>query len=281
MSANEAAVAANLFDTGVQTEADAAAAASKASGGDETAQAAAAQAVKDKTAWSMADGLPGSGQAPTWFDSKKYKTVSDQAAAVPELVTKLGSANTGAPEKYNLALAEGEFSEPDHPLLLKVQEIAKGAGISQGFFTELLEAYAANEAAETTAQDAATAAAYKDLGADAKERLDDIDAWLKATFPDANDEKLRDTVKAWCVSGDDVSVVERLMKTGAGGKVPRGPGNASGHTPESVKALKFAVLEEGPHKGELRTNHDPEYRKEVQQAYKDLYGDAPQHELVG
>lgn len=283
MSAN----AASLFDQGVETEATAAAEAAKVAGGDQAAQDAAAAAVRGKTAWNMAEGLPGSGPAPDWFDGKKYKTVADQAASVPELVTKLG-AITGAPDKYDLALS-AEFLEKHkdiegvdekHALLGPVLDRCKAAGLSQDFVKGLVEDFITFQASEVASIEAEAAENFKALGADGQERLNDIDSWLTATFPEGTDEGLRQVVKNWCVTDDDLKAVERLMKTGAGAKVPRGPGNTSGHTPESVKALKFAVHEDGPHKGKLKYDTDPEYRKEVKEAYKALYGDAPQSEVV-
>jgi len=286
--------AASLFDAGVATEADAAAAAAKESGGDQAAQDAAALAVRNKTAWNVSEGVPGSGEAPTWFDRKKYANVAAQAEALPDLVTKLG-ASTGAPDKYDLELPaefltkmnenakpgeELKGIEADHPLLGPVLDRCKEAGISQDFVTGLLQQFVTFEAAEIVAIEAETAANFKALGANGQERLDDIDAWLNATFTEEADESLRKVVKDWCVTDGDLKAVERLMKTGAGAQLPRGAANISGHTPESVKVMKFAVHEDGPHKGKLKYDTDPEYRKEVKAAYAALYGTAPQTEVV-
>ena len=279
--------AASLFDQGVETEASAAAEAAKTAGGDQAAQDAAAAAVRDKTAWNMAEGLPGSGAAPDWFDGKKYKTVADQAAALPELVTKLG-ATTGAPDKYDLTLP-AEFLEKikdfpgideNHPLIGPVMEHCKNAGISQAFFTGLITEFTKYQQAELVAIEAETAENFKALGANGQERLNDIDSWLTATFPEGSNESLRQVVKDWCVTDDDLRAVESLMKTGAGSKMPRGPANISGHTAESVKELKFATYDDGPHKGKRKYDVDPEYRKEVKVAYESLYGTEPQSEVV-
>ncbi len=283
MSAN----AASLFDQGVETDANAASEAAKAAGGDQAAQDAAAAGVRDKTAWNMAEGVPGSGARPEWFDGKKYKSVADQAAALPELVTKLGS-NTGAPDKYDLALSDDFLSkhegvegvDENHPLLALAITRCKAAGVNQETFSGLIQDFITYEGGQATEIAAEAAANFKALGANGQERLDDIDSWLNATFPEGADESLRGIVKNWCVTDDDLKAVERLMKTGAGAQVPRGAANTSGHTPESVRTMKFATVEDGPHKGKLRTEVDGEYRKEVAAAYKALYGDAPQSETV-
>ena len=43
-----------------------------------------------ESSWLWGENVPGTGDAPEWFNSAKYKSIADQAKAYPELEKKFG-----------------------------------------------------------------------------------------------------------------------------------------------------------------------------------------------
>jgi hypothetical protein len=173
-----------------------------------------AQADPAAADWFLADGIKGTDKAPEWFDSKKYKTLADQAKAYPEARKELDAMRekmkgfTGAPDKYELSVPEELKDElewlPDNPLLNQFQSIAKEEGMSQKAFDRLLHTFAQYEHSNSTVDFKSEMAT---LGERANERLQGFWQWAESTF----DEETAGTVK------------KALGVSGAGSRALRNP----------------------------------------------------------
>lgn len=209
--------------------------------------------------WYWADGVPGTGEKPEWM-LDKYKTVDQQAKGYSELAKKLG-AHTGAPEEYALNVPEslnGITLDAENERLKNFLSFAKDNGVSQEFIDKALEFHLSELAQDLPDPEAIKA----ELGADADSRLQRIGQWGAANLDEASFEALRGMVK----SAADVKAVEALIKLTRTPEIPTNITPNEGMTRDKVRKMMEEMDEQGRNKYET----DPEFRKKVQQAYKDL-----------
>jgi len=197
------------------------------------------------------------GEKPEWLKDK-YKSVEDQAKAYSELEKKFGGF-AGSPDKYELSLPEGiegQFDLED-PRMTWFQEAAKQSNMSQETFSELLHGWIKQEIGDTDG--------YRDneiqaLGTNAQARLRDLGDWGKANL---NKDQF-EGFKALATSASGVEVLETLVAKSGEGRMPKGNEvREPGITKESLNELL----------GDPKYQESPAYRKEVEQKFKDFYGD--------
>ena len=225
------------------------------------------QAVADMApaAWSLAENVNGEGEAPDWFKSDKYTTVSDQAKAYKDLEGKFGSF-TGAPESYEFALSEqltekGIELDSESPLIANFTELAKEAGMNQDMANKLVNMFVESQHADVIngkeADDAFTAAELVKLGDNSEQRINNINNWAKANLTPEQVEGLADATG----TAAGVQAVEALIA-----KSRNAPMQTGDITPTSavdlaeIEKLQFAVDDNG----NRRMAVDPDYRKMVQ-----------------
>tara|TARA_R100001480_G_scaffold902_2_gene2607 strand:+ start:580 stop:1272 length:693 start_codon:yes stop_codon:yes gene_type:complete len=197
------------------------------------------------------------GEKPEWLKDK-YKSVEDQAKAYSELEKKLGGY-TGSPDKYEVSLPEGiegEFDLED-PRMTWFQEAAKQSNMSQETFSELLHGWIKQEVGDT---DGYRKHEMQALGTNAQARLRDLGDWGKANL---NKDQF-EGFKALATSASGVEVLETLVAKSGEGRMPKGnevrdPGMTKGSLDELLRNPKYM--------------ESPVYRKEVEQKFKDFYGD--------
>jgi len=218
----------------------------------------------------------------SWFKKDKYKTVEDQAKAYVELEKKLGEKNElmGAPEDgaYNLTMPEGlaEAGEvaADDPMLKSFIATAKELNLSQKAFDTILHSYIKSEyeSIGTSREDE-----IKMLGDNADRRLDALAKWGEANLD-------TDTYQEFRMVASTAAGVRVLEATRAAGREhalnsvnesqqPSG----SGMTAEKLKEMQSKKDEHG----NRLMSVDPAYKKKVDQAYRDFYGDEPKTTVVG
>lgn len=226
------------------------------------------QAVADAVAstWSLAEGIGGEGDAPDWFKSDKYATVSDQAKGYKELEGKLGSF-TGAPEAYEFTLSEelttnGVELASDDPLIASFTEMAKESNMSQDMANKLVNMFVESEYAKGQeggeAEQSRQADEMKLLGDNAIQRVNNIDNWAKANLSPEQAEGLADAA----TTAAGVMALEALIaKSRNAPMVTDGTANVDSISQEEIHSLQFALDDNGNRK--MAT--DPEYRKMVRQ----------------
>ena len=211
----------------------------------------------------FADGVEGTGDAPEWFKSNKYKTVSDQAKAYTELEGKFG-AFKGAPKEGKYEIEGINFEE--NPLMATVAEWGLANQLSpEGL--ENLVVKVGELAAKQQEED--QAAAMTALGENAQKRLADIASWGRNNL--SPDEYMQ--FQGLAQTAGHVEVLEKLIGMTKNSKLVK-PDDVT--TNSSTKAdaeaeLKAAYLATNE-KGQRLMEVDPTYRKKVQAQMTEFYG---------
>lgn len=191
---------------------------------------AAAAPVTPTGDWYYDQNLKGDGARPDWFKGDKYKTVTDQAKAYSEVEKKLG-AFTGAPEKYDLAIADYpdlKFSDED-PLIKDFIESAKANGVSQEYVTELLGVYA--QALTQGLPD--TDAEMQKIGVNAAQDLQILGQWAGNILSPEEFGIFRNMV----TTADGFKVFDKLRNSGVAPEIAENKGGTPFETKEQVLAM--------------------------------------------
>jgi hypothetical protein len=170
--------------------------------------------VEPDADWFFAEGIPGKGEKPEYFNDKTFKTLADQAKAQTELRKKLASF-TGSPEEgYEISLKEElasvEMDEED-PLLNQFAELASEMNMSQDGFNQVLNFYVEENAKfaqeESTQQETYWKAEYEKLGPNGAEDLKLLKQWAQHNIPDEMQSAFDDMV----TTADSVKIFNLLM----------------------------------------------------------------------
>lgn len=211
----------------------------------------------------FADGVEGTGDAPEWFKSNKYKTVSDQAKAYTELESKFG-AFKGAPKEGKYEIEGINFEE--NPLMATVAEW----GLANQLSAEGLEnlVVKVGELAAKQQEEDQTAA-MKQLGENAQKRLADLASWGRNNL--STEEYVQ--FQGLAQTAGHVEVLEKLIGMTKNSKLVK-PDDVT--TNSSTKAdaeaeLKAAYLATND-KGQRLMEVDPAYRKKISAQMRDFYG---------
>ena len=218
--------------------------------------------------WHLAEDVTGTGDAPDWFKSEKYKTVADQAKAYAGLESKLGSF-TGAPEDgYQVELPEGfeGYTVPDDdPMMNAFNETAQELGISQEGYTKLFQLYVNGVMqADQSSRDQE----LQNIGPDATQRITDMVKWGKANL----DENEFNTLQGLATTADGFSLLEKMRSMSRETQVTA-PDQTS--TVSVMTEQKLQELMADP-----RYYESPTYRSEVEQKFREFYGNAPANRIM-
>ena len=224
------------------------------------------ETTENPAEWFASEGVAGVGDKPEYFNSDKYKSVADQAAAYPELASKFGGF-TGAPDDYELSMPdgiEGEWAEND-PMMGNFREWAKDNNLNQEGFTKLLHMYVQNDF-ENQSQDRGSELTV--LGDNAKARLQNIDDYARANL---SEDDYQGILQATTTAAG-VKAVEALIAKTRGFKIPNGNENLDTGLSHADLRQKMA---------DPRYQNDSEYRKEVDALYAKKFGNEPVRTTVG
>lgn len=157
--------------------------------------------TQSESNWFYADGVPGTGEKPEFFNDKTFKNLSEQAKSYGELRKKLGEA----PDQYNLNVPEKykdmEISEED-PLLSEFAGIAKEMNMSQDKFDKVVGLFLSNsaESSELMAKQAEEAAAeyrieqLKEIGTDAEHQINQMNNFIGANFSEETANAIKESI---------------------------------------------------------------------------------------
>lgn len=164
----------------------------------------AANAIAKISKYWLDDNTPIEGEIPEWFNSKKYKTVSAQAAAQRELEKKLGSF-IGAPEVY----LPPENFEPDE-LYSKVAIVAKQLNMSNEALNKLVGVYLEHNNTNLQINNAEIEAhkitEMNKLGVNGQDMIKGVKQWIANNF--SEDE--RSIFDEFAVSADAIKVLAKI-----------------------------------------------------------------------
>ncbi len=221
----------------------------------------------DVPAWSYAEDVPGTGDAPDWFKSGKYKTVQAQAEAYNALESKFGSF-TGAPDEYTLNTSEelteaGVTFADDDGMVGEFKTLATDMGINQEGFDKMLNLYGMVQVAEATADQEARKAEMDSLGTSAQTRIDNITNWGKANM---SAEQFGIFEGMFNTAGS-IAVMERMIaRTAAPSITPPNTNPASGASREEWHKSLIATDDYG-----RRLMSDPAYAADHRKKFEHLH----------
>jgi len=239
-----------------------------------------------ESSWLWGEDVPGTGDAPEWFNSAKYKSIADQAKAYPELEKKFGSF-TGAPDEYevpeadvfakDIDLPEGvDFNlDKDDPLLKNFSEKAKEMGINQEGFNALVGLYIQQQAADYAATMTNVADQKAQLGENADERLSNINRWARANMDDEMYGRLSESL----TTAAAVEAVEFLIGKARNSSLPN-PADVTPRPATTKADYDEAMAKKGPD-GQLLYMTDPNYRAKVRRMGEQVFGTEPYRQVLG
>lgn len=217
---------------------------------------------------------------PEWVPEKFVKDgeVNYEALAksYTHLESKLGQ-KTEAPEAYELNLPE-DYSVPEDDVLYSAfSETARSLGLTQEQHDAILNMFVEKspevEKANMEAWNNHLQEQFKMLGPDGNKRLKAIEGWVRNTMPQGIEQR----VQTWLTSAEDVKALEYIMAQTRDLRLPR-------QVDSLAKTVDAAQLREMRYakddQGRLKTQVDPEYRKMVDRAYQDFYGNDPVEQIV-
>lgn len=214
--------------------------------------------------------MKGTGPPPEFYNKDKYKNLAEQAKAQRELEKRFG-AFTGAPKdgKYAFKMPEGiegEFDQED-PKFQAFTKWAVDNQLSQDGYQAVLTMYAENIAALTPD----IGAIKESLGEKADERINNVNAWVKANIPEASQAAFK-AATSGANAAEVFTAIEAMIAKTAQPRMPApgdAPGGGSGSlTPEQT--INAMMAEKLPN-GKLRYFEDAAFRRDVEAKRLALY----------
>ena len=222
----------------------------------------------------LADGVPGTGEAPDYYKADKYKTVADQAKAYTNLEKMHGElANkfqsfTGAPEQYEVVAPEGIELSQDDPLVSAAFEWGKENNLNQDGFNSLVELYATIEASKEKANEEFFNEQIAQID-NFESRSQNINDFLKANEMEA----LADQI----TNKEALEQFEKLLDMAGKPSInPEGEGDSL-PSEEEIQGLMF----EEDQFGQRIYNKSPERRAQVKKMLERRVGKGQFQQVVG
>lgn len=225
---------------------------------------------------------------PEKYWNKETKTIN--ASAILErhnsLESKLGSF-AGAPESYEMPkelFPEGSGVTPDEELIGKFSEIAKKHNMSQELYNELMGLQVGSQLAALQNQpnpEQYRAAELAKLGDDGERQIGIMTTAFEnsiSELPSAEREALMKGYAEAVVSAPTAKFVRHLMNAAKTVQLPNFNTHTTGTTKADIEVMNAKIDEKT---GRRLVEVDPAYRKVVDQAFKDFYGEGPARQIVG
>ena len=227
----------------------------------------AAQPELSQGEYFLTDGIKGTGEAPEWYKSDRYKSVSDQAAAYTELEKKFG-AFKGAP-KDGYSMPEG--IEKEDELMQELMGFAAETNMSQDYFNKAWDLLAAQSGA---AEEVSAEVEIAKLGDNATDRIKTVEQYMKNNLDSEVYEEVRYAVN----SAATVRLVEELIKGTAPAKLPiDGHVVPGGVTWPDIEKEMFRKDDNGNLLRSIDSNHE----KKIQEMMFAFGGDKPNVQVFG
>jgi hypothetical protein len=248
---------------------------SSAGAGDQEGDKGAAGAGEDGK-WLWGEDVPGTGTVPPWLKTEKFKTVAEQAKALPALEEKIGPAAEliGAPEgDYEVPkLPEGTEGEwdLDDAMFKAFNSTAKEMGLSQVAYDKIVQSMGMLLATEQTEAEAKVSDALAALGTNSPERIAAVETYMQSIV-DTEHWKALDTAV-----GNNVQAYLALeavvAKASSDAQLSSLPGKRGlGFTREDLEKEQYKLYPEGHNlAGKSVYEHDKEHRAKVDGMWKEL-----------
>ena len=193
----------------------------------------------------------------TSFANGKYNTVSELEKGYENLHTKFGSFS-GSPDEYSLT--EGTEINSEHPILAEIQTFDKENNLSNAGYQNLVNVLLNNERANEADMQTQSDQVKKDLGANANERIQNIDDFVNANLE--VDDRTKGLIDLAKDQPGGVELIEAFIgmtkKTPIASEQVVAP--VKTYNKEELHKMQFAMDEYNN-----RKMNDPAYRKQVEE----------------
>lgn len=249
------------------------------------------QAPQEASEWFWTDGVKGTDKPPEWYDGKKYKSVAEQARALPESRKRIGTleqqvndltAKVGpaAPEKYDFAIPERYANvlevKADDPLLSKLMETGKKHNLSQDAMsaiyelgTDLIFNYEVIDPKQMK----------EVIGENADARMKSLSEWAGANLNEEQAQMMNAALSSW----QHPAAVFQLLESVVAGKRQAALPNVNDDAAAGSVSLADVEREQFKtnEKGQRLFDIDPAHREKVRKMRAQVVGVQQYQEVVG
>ena len=210
-----------------------------------------AQPTLESGEYFLADGIKGTGDAPEWLNTEKYKSVAEQAKGYAELSKRFGGFK-GAPKD---GYTPPEGVEADDALYQELEAFATKTNMNGDAFQEAWELLSTQgKVAEEYSQEVE----LSKLGDNAQERIKTVEGFMKNNLDADTYEQARGLVN----SADTIELVELLVKATAPTKLPlEGGTHPQGLTWSDVEHEMFKKDDNGNLLRSTNSSHEQKIQK--------------------
>ena len=210
-----------------------------------------AQPTLEAGEYFLADGIKGTGDAPEWLNTEKYKSVAEQAKGYAELSKRFGGFK-GAPKD---GYTPPEGVEADDALYQELEAFATKTNMNGDAFQEAWELLSTQgEVAEEYNQEVE----LSKLGDNAQERIKTVEGFMKNNLDADTYEQARGLV----TNADTIELVELLVKATAPTKLPlEGGTHPQGLTWSDVEHEMFKKDDNGNLLRSTNSGHEQKIQK--------------------
>jgi len=210
-----------------------------------------AQPTLESGEYFLADGIKGTGDAPEWLNTEKYKSVAEQAKGYAELSKRFGGFK-GAPKD---GYTPPEGVEADDALYQELEAFATKTNMNGDAFQEAWELLSTQgKVAEEYSQEVE----LSKLGDNAQERIKTVEGFMKNNLDADTYEQARGLV----TNAGSVELVELLVKATAPTKLPlEGGTHPQGLTWSDVEHEMFKKDDNGNLLRSTNSSHEQKIQK--------------------
>jgi hypothetical protein len=177
---------------------------------------------QENSTWNLADGIPGVGEKPEFFNDKKYGSIIEQAKAQRDLEKRFGGF-TGAPESYELSLDEGIETSIDHESeeFKAFEQLARESNMNNDTFNALVNTYLKSvDSLQTQEISEEALESYRKeqlelLGDNASSIIDEVSAWGRNNLSDEDFEAFRGLAD----TADNIKILQKMIRKGSATKI--------------------------------------------------------------
>jgi len=210
-----------------------------------------AQPTLESGEYFLADGIKGTGDAPEWLNTEKYKSVAEQAKGYAELSKRFGGFKGAPKEGYT----PPEGVEADDALYQELEAFATKTNMNGDAFQEAWELLSTQgKVAEEYSQEVE----LSKLGDNAQERIKTVEGFMKNNLDADTYEQARGLV----TNAGSVELVELLVKATAPTKLPlEGGTHPQGLTWSDVEHEMFKKDDNGNLLRSTNSSHEQKIQK--------------------
>ena len=216
--------------------------------------------------WNFAEGVPGVGEKPEFFNDSKYGSILEQAKAQKELEKRFGGF-TGAPENYELSVADDIQATIDHESeeFKAFEQLARDSNMNNDTFNSLVNTYLKsvdsfqNQEIPAEAVEEYRKEEMAKLGDNASSIINEVSAWGKNNLTPEVFESFRGLAD----TADNIKVLQKLIRKSSATKIQSTENTAPQYSREDLRKMIADPRYLNP-----ASRADKQYKSEVDALYR-------------